>query len=72
MSDETPFRCPVCRATQTLRETCRRCQADLRLVVRAHHRLAYLKQLHDEAQARGDSDHARRLATELHWLAPNR
>lgn len=35
MSDESAFRCPVCRAVQTLRETCRRCQADLRLVMRS-------------------------------------
>jgi hypothetical protein len=70
MSDESTFRCPVCRASQTLRETCRRCQADLRLVVQARRRLAYVKLLRAEALASGDGAREQQLATELHWLAP--
>jgi hypothetical protein len=72
MSDESAFRCPVCRAAQTLRETCRRCQADLRLVMRAHRRLAYLKHQRTQAQTTGDDDRERSLADELRWLAPAR
>ncbi|WP_010582037.1 hypothetical protein [Schlesneria paludicola] len=73
MSDEPDFRCPVCRAAQTLRETCRRCQADLSLVVRAHRRLAYLKQQQRaQALARGDGQCDPQLAAELRWLAPSR
>lgn len=70
MSDEPSFRCPVCRATQTLRDVCRRCEADLSLVARAHRRLAWLKQ--SLAQAEGDSAQLRRLKAELRWLAPSR
>lgn len=72
MSAELPFRCPVCRATQTLRETCRRCQADLRLVVRAHLRLGYVKRQQAEAILRGDSVRQQIIAGELRWLAPTR
>lgn len=72
MSDDTAFRCPVCRAAQTLRETCRRCQADLRLVARAQRRAAYLRREREQAQMRGDRQRARLLAAELHWLAPTR
>lgn len=40
------FRCPTCRASQELTDTCRRCKSDLRLVrdtlgsYRAHHAAA--------------------------------
>lgn len=70
MSAEPPFQCPVCRASQTLRDTCRRCQADLSLVVRAHQRLAYLKLRQAEAIGCGDQAAAAALAQELRWLAP--
>ncbi|REJ82072.1 MAG: hypothetical protein DWQ34_08075 [Planctomycetota bacterium] len=70
MSSESEFRCPVCRARQSLRDECRRCAADLRLVARARRRAAWLKaQLH-RARANGDSHHERTLATELHRLDP--
>lgn len=72
MSDDPPFRCPVCRASQSLGETCRRCQADLRLVSRAHRRLAYVKHARAEALSRGDYESEKRLADELRWLAPSR
>lgn len=72
MSADLSFRCPVCRASQTLRESCRRCQADLRLVLRAQLRLAYVKRLHAEAIASGDSEREQALADELRWLAPLR
>jgi hypothetical protein len=72
MSDDPAFRCPVCRASQTLRETCRRCHADLTLVVRAHRRLEYVNRQHARALAGGQSDRARLLAKEQRWLAPSR
>ena len=72
MFDNASFRCPVCRAEQTLRETCRRCQADLRLVIRAHRRLAYLKLAQGQARVDGNRQHEQSLAAELQWLAPGR
>lgn len=70
MSDDLIFRCPVCRARQPLQETCRRCAADLRLVVRAQLRLAYIKE--QLAQLRTSDDHERRqqLTREQRWLSP--
>ena len=70
MSDDVPFRCPVCRASQTLQQTCRRCQADLSLVVRVHRRLEYVKRRQAEFLAQGDLAQARQFAAELRWLAP--
>ena len=55
-----------------MRETCRRCQADLRLVLRAHLRLAYVKRRQAEAISRGDSECEQTMASELRWLAPQR
>lgn len=72
MSDDAGFRCPVCRAAQTLRETCRRCQADLQLVERAYRRLAYLKRQREQARATGDDKLEQAAAAELRWLAPSR
>ncbi|HEY4261803.1 MAG TPA: hypothetical protein VGM98_16650, partial [Schlesneria sp.] len=66
------FRCPVCRAAQTLREICRRCQADLSLVVRARRRLAYLRQQQEQALSAGDDRRVQQLVAELRWLAPSR
>ena len=70
MSSDPTFRCPVCRAAQTLREICRRCQADLRLVAQAHRRLEYVTRRRAEASTAGDSE--RELTAELDWLAPSR
>jgi hypothetical protein len=70
MSNDPALRCPVCRATQTLRETCRRCQADLALVARAHRRVAYLKRERDAARAGGNQQREQAFAAELRWLAP--
>lgn len=70
MSAKPSFRCPVCRATQTLRETCRRCQADLSLVVRAHRRLAHLITQRETALASGAAEEAKAIEAELRWLAP--
>ncbi len=45
MEAESNFRCPVCRAGQPLQNECRRCQADLSLVVLAHRRVDHLRAL---------------------------
>ena len=67
------FRCPVCRAAQILQDTCRRCQADLRLVVGAHRRWAYLQQQQQRTEtAPADDEYQERIAAELRWLAPRR
>ena len=72
MLNEPDFRCPVCRAAQSLRDTCRRCQADLSLVTRAHRRLLYLKAQQDQMLTGGNQDRRQQLAAELRWLAPSR
>jgi hypothetical protein len=72
MSDELHYRCPVCRASQTLSAACRRCRADLGLVVRAYRRLAYVKCQHAEALSCGDRERAKLLDDERRWLAPSR
>ena len=70
MSDDPAFRCPVCRARQTLRETCRRCQADLRLLACAHRRVDYVRREREQARVSGNRTRAQFLAAELHWLVP--
>ncbi len=70
MSSEPSFRCPVCRAGQTIRDQCRRCQADLRLVAAAHRRVAYLKDQRQQARSRGDRPREEALSAELRLLMP--
>lgn len=70
MSNEPPFRCPVCRATQALSATCRRCRADLGLVARARERLRYVLRLQAAARDGGDPAQVQRLHAELRWLSP--
>lgn len=70
MSSDPAFHCPVCRAKQALAETCRRCKADLRLVVRARRRVDYLRAQLEQAIAHGDAQQAATISAELRWLAP--
>lgn len=70
MSNNPSFRCPVCRARQTLRDECRRCEADLRLVVRAHLRVAFLVAQRQQARTGGDRLNEQTIAAELELLAP--
>lgn len=72
MSDDPAFRCPVCRASQVLSDTCRRCRADLNLVARAYRRLDCLKRERDAARSRGDHEREQLVIEELRWLAPSR
>jgi len=71
MSNSPNFHCPVCRAKQTLRATCRRCGADLRLVVGTRRRIEYLLSETEAARARGTHQREASLAAELQWLDPN-
>lgn len=64
------FRCPVCRAKQPIQPVCRRCQADLRLVVAAHRRVDYLRGEIQGARAEGDRHRAEELTAELECLSP--
>jgi len=41
-SQNPEFRCPACRARQPRQNQCRRCGADLSLLVRIHNRIDYL------------------------------
>ena len=70
MSNDRDFRCPVCRARQPLQETCRRCKADLSLVVGAHRRVEYLRAEREKARASGNGPREQILTAELRWLAP--
>ncbi len=72
MSADPAFRCPVCRARQPLNQTCRRCQADLSLVVRSHRRLNYLIAQRDEARANGNREREETITEEIRWLLPAR
>jgi len=71
MSNSRSFHCPVCRAKQTLRATCRRCNADLRLVASACRRIEYLLTEMETAQASGNRQREASLAAELQWLDPD-
>lgn len=72
MSNNHAFRCPVCRASQRPQATCRRCDADLRLVAGALRRVEYLLSEIEKAQASGDHQRKEGLILELRWLAPHR
>jgi len=71
ISDDSTFRCPVCRASQTMRAVCRRCQADLGLAVRAYRRREFVIRKRAEAIALGDRERERVLTEELRWLSPS-
>ncbi len=72
MSSDAKFRCPVCRAQQPLQDDCRRCQADLRLVVRAHRRIAYLVDLQRQQGQSPDPQTSQTIRNELRLLAPRK
>ena len=68
MFDE--FRCPVCRARQTLQLECRRCQADLSLVVKARQRAEHLFGALQQARANRDFAAQHQVTKELRLLHP--
>lgn len=63
------FRCPVCRAKQSLQDQCRRCHADLSLLVKVKRRVAYLVASRQAAKQAGDLAAAEHLHRELQRLA---
>ena len=66
------FRCPVCKARQTLQPECRRCHADLSLVVKAHQRADHLYVALQQARRERDLTIEHQLTKELRLLAPAR
>lgn len=69
-SDLPPFRCPACRAKQVPQVQCRRCGADLTLLVRA---VAYVNRLRRQladAIERGDERTEQITRAELRRIAP--
>ena len=63
------LQCPACRAKQTWRDECRRCHADLRLLVRALERVKTVEeQLRFASQL--DDEQRRRLVQEYALLRP--
>lgn len=69
---DNSFRCPVCRAGQPLQNKCRRCRADLTLVVRARRRLHFVIEQRERARNAGDRQRECELTHELEQLSPNR
>ncbi len=64
------FRCPACRAKQPLQPICRRCDADLSLLVRAIEHSAALAARHEQARARTDHHLMETTARQLALLSP--
>ena len=60
--------CPVCRAGQSPRDTCRRCGADLALFVRAVESRRTARRLLELAIANGKPLATARLRGYLEWL----
>ena len=70
MSNESVFRCPVCRAKQPLQSQCRRCRADLRLVVRAHQCAARMRDDYERALRLDDRRMVQHIRQQLLLVAP--
>jgi hypothetical protein len=65
------FQCPVCRAKQQLQPECRRCHADLTLLMRAVLALRDTQQQLKIAIAQNPNcDTAKTLRERLNWLSP--
>ena len=67
-SDDHELRCPVCRAAQTPRPQCRRCGADLGLLVRALDAIRKTQQQLEQACQSGDVWQQRNQQEYLVWL----
>ncbi len=63
--------CPVCRAKQACQATCRRCSADLRLLVKAIQSEHVAEAKVRAARAAGDHAEVTRLEAYRHWLKPS-
>jgi hypothetical protein len=69
MPSPTDLNCPVCRAKQTSQSECRRCGADLSLLIKALRSVQAAQRQVEQAQRRGDADFEDALAY-LRWLSP--
>ncbi|MEZ6087019.1 MAG: hypothetical protein R3C05_03095 [Pirellulaceae bacterium] len=65
------LRCPACRAKQPWRLECRRCQADLRLLVAALKRSQFVVQQLATDSSHLDAQSRERYERELELLSPN-
>jgi hypothetical protein len=65
---DSELRCPVCRAAQTPQPQCRRCGADLALLVHALDAIRDAQQQLEQARRSGDVLQQRRLQQYLDWL----
>ena len=63
--------CPVCRASQPLQPVCRRCSADLNLLIRAMQAVDTSRNQLDQARRSGaPSETIKALRNRLRWLSP--
>ncbi len=65
MSKSNSLQCPACRARQPLQDRCRRCAADLTLIVKLRRRIDWLIEQREQALHSG---HAQRIREELELL----
>lgn len=66
--DALTIRCPACGAAQTARSACRRCHADLELVVRVSESSRLARRRLERAVAEGDEAARARLDRYIRWL----
>ncbi len=68
--DEHELNCPVCRARQPWQSTCRRCEADLQLYVKALRSLHTAQRQAAVAHDAGDESTSHAAERYLAWLRP--
>lgn len=71
MSTENELACPVCRAKQAYQTECRRCGADLSLLIKTLRSLQATQQHVDQSLLAGDP-HVEVALAYLRWLSPSR
>lgn len=69
MSKSNPLQCPACRARQPLQDRCRRCAADMTLLVKIRRRIDWLNEQRDQALRSGQADRVQEISKELKLLA---
>ncbi len=70
MSTENELTCPVCRAKQVYQSACRRCDADLSLLIKALRSLQAAQQ-HIEQSLLAGEPHIDAALAYLRWLSPS-
>ena len=63
--------CPVCRARQKQQPACRRCSADLRLVIKTRRSIETAQRHYFQARQVGEHELAARHLRYLMWLKPD-